>query len=172
MNHLDFDLAEDLGVEKFFTFFPFLAQDKGEKVAKGHKASFCLEDTKCDPGFDKRFNCSVKGGQGISPGCYDIYNWRIDCQWVDCTDFPHGSFYLRVHLNPGNQVAESDFRNNVAKCKIHDYGNFVICDKCWIGKIISVFGKFYLHTYIMQMLQSDLLSDRALSAISITQLVD
>lgn len=121
----------------FFTFFPFLAQDSGEKVAKGHKASFCLEDTKCDPGFDKRFNCSVDGGQGISPGCYDIYNWRIDCQWVDCTDFPHGSFYLRVHLNPGNQVAESDFRNNVAKCKVTDYGNYVVSDKCWIGKIIS-----------------------------------
>ncbi|XP_020623726.1 lysyl oxidase homolog 2A-like [Orbicella faveolata] len=120
-----------------FSSYDLITQDKGEKVAKGHKASFCLEDTKCDPGFDKRFNCSVKGGQGISPGCYDIYNWRIDCQWVDCTDFPHGSFYLRVHLNPGNQVAESDFRNNVAKCKIHDYGNFVICDKCWIEECDS-----------------------------------
>ena len=106
----------------------------GSKVAQGHKASFCLEDTKCNPGYDRRFNCSVEGGQGISPGCYDIYNWKIDCQWVDCTDFPHGSFYLRVHLNPGNQVAESDFRNNVAKCSIHDYGNWVICNKCWIGK--------------------------------------
>ena len=38
-------------------------------------------------------------------------------------------------------MAESDFRNNVAKCKVHDYGNFVICDKCWIGKIISATSK-------------------------------
>ncbi|KAJ7391728.1 protein-lysine 6-oxidase [Desmophyllum pertusum] len=120
-----------------FSSYDLISKDTGAKVAKGHKASFCLEDTKCDPGFDRRFNCSAEGGQGISPGCYDIYNWRIDCQWVDCTDFPHGSFYLRVHLNPGNQVAESDFRNNVAKCSVYDYGNFVISNKCWIEECDS-----------------------------------
>ena len=129
-------IKESRHVFSFFLCFVLIGKDTGAKVAKGHKASFCLEDTKCDPGFDRRFNCSVEGGQGISPGCYDIYNWRIDCQWVDCTDFPHGSFYLRVHLNPGNQVAESDFRNNVAKCSVYDYGNFVISNKCWIGKNI------------------------------------
>ena len=54
---------------------------------------------------------------------------------MDVTDFPHGTYFLRVHLNPGNQVAESDFRNNVAKCSVYDYGNFVITRKCWIGRI-------------------------------------
>lgn len=53
---------------------------------------------------------------------------------MDCTDFLYGSFYLRVHLNPGNQVAESDFRNNVAKCPVYDYGNYVISNKCFFGK--------------------------------------
>jgi len=41
-------------------------------------------------------------------------------------------FFIRVQLNPGNQVAESDFRNNIAKCKVYDYGRFVIADQCWI----------------------------------------
>lgn len=115
-----------------FTTYDLIDKDSGEKVAQGHKASFCLEDTMCDPGYDKKFNCSEEGGQGISPGCYDIYNWKIDCQWVDCSDFQHGSFYLRVHLNPGNQVAESDFRNNVAKCSVYDYGNYIVTSKCKI----------------------------------------
>ncbi len=115
----------------------FLGQNTGEKVAQGHKASFCLEDTKCDPGFEQVWNCTDRGDQGVSPGCYDIYYWNIDCQWVDCTDFVHGAFYLRVHLNPGNQVAESDFKNNVAKCSVYDYGSYVITNRCWIGKFVN-----------------------------------
>ena len=111
-----------------------LGQNTGKKVSQGHKASFCLEDTKCDPGFERVWNCTDMGDQGISPGCYDIYYYNIDCQWVDCTDFVHGSFYLRVHINPGNQVAESDFKNNVAKCSVYDYGGYVIANRCWIGE--------------------------------------
>lgn len=103
--------------------------------AQGHKASFCLEDTECDPGFEKRWNCTRGGDQGLSPGCFDIYSSKIDCQWVDCTGISGGSFHLRVQLNPGNQVAESDFKNNVAKCTVYDYRSFIIADKCWIGKL-------------------------------------
>jgi len=115
-----------------FSSYDFIRQRTGKKVAQGHKASFCLEDTKCDPGFEQVWNCTDMGDQGISPGCYDIYHYNIDCQWVDVSDFMHGAFYLRVHLNPGNQVAESDFRNNVAKCSVYDYGRYVITNKCWI----------------------------------------
>jgi len=120
-----------------FSSYDLISKENGKKIAQGHKASFCLEDTRCYPGFDRKYNCSQRGGQGISPGCYDLYSWRTDCQWVDSTDFPHGSFYLRVHLNPGNQVAESDFRNNIAKCPVYDYGNFVISNKCWIEECDS-----------------------------------
>ncbi|KAJ7391725.1 hypothetical protein OS493_017423 [Desmophyllum pertusum] len=115
-----------------FSTYDLIRQNTGKKVAQGHKASFCLEDTKCDLGFENVWNCTDGGDQGISPGCYDIYHYNIDCQWVDCTDFVHGSFYLRVHLNPGNQVAESDFRNNVARCSVYDYGSYIIANKCWI----------------------------------------
>lgn len=104
--------------------------------AQGHKASFCLEDTECDPGFEKKWNCTRGGDQGLSPGCFDIYSSKIDCQWIDCTGISAGSFYVRVQLNPGNQVAESDFKNNVAKCTVlvYNYRDIVIADKCWIGK--------------------------------------
>ena len=124
-----------MNFENKHTFpFRFVGRDTGVKVAEGHKASFCLEDTKCDPGFERVWNCTDRGDQGISPGCYDIYYYNIDCQWVDVSDFVHGGFNLRVHLNPGNQVAESDFKNNVAKCSVYDYGSYLICNKCWIGK--------------------------------------
>ncbi|KAJ7391723.1 hypothetical protein OS493_017421 [Desmophyllum pertusum] len=113
-------------------FILISGQGNWVKRAQGHKASFCLEDTKCDPGFEKKWNCTRGGDQGVSPGCFDIYSYKIDCQWIDCTDIRSGSFYLRVQLNPGNQVAESDFRNNIAKCTVYHYGNFVIANKCWI----------------------------------------
>ena len=40
----------------------------------------------------------------------DIFS---DCQWIDITDVPPGNYILRLHTNPGNQVAETDFYNNI-----------------------------------------------------------
>lgn len=120
-----------------FSTYDLLRQRDGRKIAKGHKASFCLEDTKCDPGFERVWNCTDKGDQGVSPGCYDVYHYNIDCQWVDCTDIYHGAYYLRVHVNPGNQVAESDFKNNVAKCSVYDYGSYIIANRCWLEECES-----------------------------------
>ena len=41
----------------------------------------------------------------------------LDCQWIDITDVPHGHYILRLHANPGNQVAETDFYNNIGMCR-------------------------------------------------------
>lgn len=50
-------------MEVFATFD--VINDKGEKVAEGHKASFCLEDNLCKDGVEPRYACANYGDQGF-----------------------------------------------------------------------------------------------------------
>jgi len=99
------------------------------RVAQGHKASFCLEDTECDYGVKKRYDCDQPDGgiQGIAVGCADNYRYNIDCQWIDITDVKEGNYLLRIHVNPDALVPESDFTNNVVYCKVR-YDTF----RAWV----------------------------------------
>ena len=49
-------------MEVFATFD--IINDRGEKVAEGHKASFCLEDNVCLEGVEPKFACANYGDQG------------------------------------------------------------------------------------------------------------
>ncbi|XP_013780271.1 lysyl oxidase homolog 2-like [Limulus polyphemus] len=93
---------------------------RGNKIAEGHKASFCLEDNFCRAGSQKKYVCANYGDQGITVGCTDNYMHDIDCQWVDITDIKPGNYYFKVSINPEFKVAEMTFDNNAALCNL-DY---------------------------------------------------
>ncbi|XP_077464023.1 lysyl oxidase-like 5a isoform X1 [Stigmatopora argus] len=116
-----------------FSNYDLLDSSNGHKVAEGHKASFCLEDTSCERGIRRRFACTTHT-QGLSPGCFDTYHANIDCQWIDITDVPPGNYTLQVTVNPYKLVEESDFSNNVAKCDIRYTGSYVQATNCRITK--------------------------------------
>ncbi|KAK5915025.1 hypothetical protein CesoFtcFv8_000659 [Champsocephalus esox] len=116
-----------------FSHYDLLEVSTGRKVAEGHKASFCLEDTTCDFGHLKRYACTTHT-QGLSPGCYDTYNADIDCQWIDITDIQPGNYILKLTVNPKFLVLESDFTNNVVRCNINYTGRFVRASNCKIAQ--------------------------------------
>lgn len=61
----------------------------------GFKNGFCVLDLGCVTGLAK-FGC---GNMGITAGCYDIYNAGLQCQWVDVTDVPAGTYHLVLKTN-------------------------------------------------------------------------
>ncbi|GCC30395.1 protein-lysine 6-oxidase-like [Chiloscyllium punctatum] len=116
-----------------FSHYDLLQATTQRKVAEGHKASFCLEDTVCDPGIRRRYACTAHT-QGLGPGCYDTYNADIDCQWIDITDVAPGNYILKVSVNPGFLVPESVMTNNVVRCDILYTGSYVSARNCRITR--------------------------------------
>ena len=85
-----------------------LVDGSGQAVVVGHKQGFCLEDTSCPN--RSVFTC---GYQGLGPGCSDVYDTGLGCQYIDITGVPAGSYNIRVTLDPFQQITESNETNNV-----------------------------------------------------------
>lgn len=115
-----------------FSHYDLLDSTTQRRVAEGHKASFCLEDTSCDYGYYRRYACTSHT-QGLSPGCYDTYNADIDCQWIDITDVKPGNYILKVSVNPSYHVPESDYSNNIVRCELRYTGNYAYVSGCHIS---------------------------------------
>jgi hypothetical protein len=92
-----------------------LRRSDGTVAARGHKQSFCLEDSSTFPNPDDSaegfYTCEY---QGIQRGWGDMYDRDLDCQWIDITDVPAGQYSLRIALNTAHLLAESNYDNNLS----------------------------------------------------------
>ena len=83
-----------------------LADGNGFELT-GRKQAFCLIDLydygqNGDP--SQGYDCSY---QGISLGWGDIYDRSLDCQWVDVTGIPDGTYNLSVEVNADHKLPEA-----------------------------------------------------------------
>jgi len=94
-----------------------LLDKAGTVVATGHKQAFCLLDLSPMPGTSSapRYHC---GFQGISAGWSDVYGSGLDCQWVDITGVPAGSYRLRITINGDRTLPESNYDNNMIEVPV------------------------------------------------------
>lgn len=97
-----------------------LFKPDGTKMPAGYKNGFCVTDFGCEPGQTPKFSCD---NMGISAGCYDTYWSELECQWIDVTDMPDGSYTMVVRINWTNSPdaigqVEKDIDNNWAQACI------------------------------------------------------
>ncbi len=97
-----------------------LVDAMGRDVARGRKQAFCLEDTDrynaTQPLADRdRFSCS---NQGIHAGWMDVYPRGLDCQYIDVTDVPPGTYRIRATVNGERRIAEARYDNNVGELTV------------------------------------------------------
>lgn len=111
-----------------------IIDDLGNRVAHGHKASFCLEDNYCMEEVPKKYACAGFGDQGISIGCADVYMHDIDCQWIDVTEVPRGNYTFKMKVNPEYLVGELDYDNNAVFCNINYTGSRVFASNCKLSR--------------------------------------
>ncbi len=87
-------------------------------VASGTKSGFCPEDS---GGSQRRYSCLTdyrmgRSGPeqvvGISAGSYDTYRSHIPDQYLEISGVPDGRYVLEIELDPDDNVAESNERDN------------------------------------------------------------
>ena len=56
--------------------------------------------------MEPKYDCENYGDQGITAGCKDIYYYNIDCQWIDVTELPLGTYTFKMAINPEYKVSQ------------------------------------------------------------------
>lgn len=91
-----------------------LRSSDGRSVLVARKQAFCLRDNapySSSAGPSRGYDCDY---QGISAGWEDIYPKDLDCQWLDITALPGGTYTLRITVNPLRVFEEANYANNTA----------------------------------------------------------
>jgi hypothetical protein len=101
-----------------------LLDPTGKVVVAGSKRGFCFHDDQCLPGFTPVFtSCEY---QGLASGCIDDYQPFLGCQYLDVTDVPDvlsRAFRLRVTINLGRLLPDSNADNDVAEVELPGCGD-------------------------------------------------
>jgi hypothetical protein len=103
-----------------------LLNEAGTEVVLARKQSFCMYDVHRIPGFEGGWDepaypasdetCNTN--QGLSPGWVDVYPSSLDCQFIDVTGVPAGTYTIRVTVNSEGLIEESDYSNNVVRVPV------------------------------------------------------
>lgn len=88
-----------------------LTDGNGTQVGIGHKQAFCLMDIY--PYGSKPAKGYTCDNQGISSEWADIYDSSLDCQWIDITDTPPGTYNLTVEVDQTDLFEELDNYGNL-----------------------------------------------------------
>lgn len=83
------------------------------EILIGFKNGFCVIDFGCIIGF-LQYGCN---NMGIMVGCYDIYSFVLECQWIDVIDVLDGCYIFVICVNWDNVFdklgcIEKDIFNN------------------------------------------------------------
>uniref|UniRef100_A0A0G4HQL3 SRCR domain-containing protein n=1 Tax=Chromera velia CCMP2878 TaxID=1169474 RepID=A0A0G4HQL3_9ALVE len=91
-----------------------LIDSSGTVVREGYKNGLCLMDVICGR---QRYTCQ---DQGLSSGCGDIYDHKLNCQWIDITGLDLDQTYtFRWTANEERVISETDYTNNVVEVQVH-----------------------------------------------------
>lgn len=106
-NSGDFIFSPCHGHYHYEGFAEYRLLNQNQVLVRGHKQAFCLMDSQRywsgSPSRD--FDCN---NQGISVGWADVYDRTIDCQWIDITGVPPGTYILEVEVNATGKINEGD----------------------------------------------------------------